>query len=88
MPVVMWPQKQDTEENEKLCVYLVEKALSELPDGVEEILGILDLRGFRIENGDVSFLKFLVNSAIHCCHLNRLILLKFKFTIVTLISMN
>ncbi|XP_020269112.1 CRAL-TRIO domain-containing protein C3H8.02 isoform X2 [Asparagus officinalis] len=55
-----FPSKQDTSENEKLCVYMVEKAISKLPDGVEEILGIVDLRGFGVENGDVGFLKFLV----------------------------
>lgn len=61
MPIEIWPQKEDIVENEKLCVYLVEKAVSELPVGVEEILGIMDLRGFRIENSDVSYLKFLID---------------------------
>ncbi|KAJ6799322.1 CRAL-TRIO domain-containing protein C3H8.02 isoform X1 [Iris pallida] len=56
-----FPSKEDIIENEKLCVYLVEKAVSKLPDGVEDILGILDLRGFRAKNADVSYLKFLVD---------------------------
>lgn len=54
-------QTQDPVENEKLCAYLVEKALSRLPSGAENILGIFDLRGFRVENGDLQFLKFLVS---------------------------
>lgn len=56
-------QKQEFVEDEKLCVYLIENALSKLPPGVEKILGIVDLRGFRIENTDIQFLKFLVLSA-------------------------
>ncbi|WOL18171.1 CRAL-TRIO domain-containing protein C3H8.02 isoform X2 [Canna indica] len=54
-----FPSKENTIVNQKLCVYLVEKALSKLPPGTEEILGIIDLRGFGAENGDVLFLKFL-----------------------------
>jgi hypothetical protein len=54
-------QTQDPVGNQKLCAYLVEKAVSRLPPGVENILGIFDLRGFRVENGDLQFLKFLVS---------------------------
>ncbi|KAM0887964.1 hypothetical protein ACQ4PT_028643 [Festuca glaucescens] len=53
--------KQDPLENEKLCAFLVEKALSKLPMGMDNILGIFDLRGFRVENGDLQFLKFLID---------------------------
>lgn len=56
-----YPAKQDSKENEKLCAFLIEKALSRLTPGKEEILGIFDLRGFNNENGDVSFLTFLIN---------------------------
>jgi hypothetical protein len=55
-------QKQDPLENEKLCAFLVEKALSKLPVGTDNILGIFDLRGFCVENGDLQLLKFLVSS--------------------------
>jgi hypothetical protein len=55
-------QKQDPLENEKLCAFLVEKALSKLPVGTDNILGIFDLRGFRVENGDLQLLKFLESS--------------------------
>ncbi|CAD6338047.1 unnamed protein product [Miscanthus lutarioriparius] len=54
-----FPSTQDPVENQKLCAYLVEKAVSRLPSGAENILGIFDLRGFRVENGDLQFLKFL-----------------------------
>ncbi|KAB2609315.1 motile sperm domain-containing protein 2 [Pyrus ussuriensis x Pyrus communis] len=49
----------DPAENEKLCVFLIEKALSALPEGSEEILGIFDLRGFGRENADLDFITFL-----------------------------
>lgn len=58
---MIWPQKQDRAEDEKLCVFLVEKALSKLPSGVDHILVIVNLRGLRRENADFMFLKFLVN---------------------------
>jgi hypothetical protein len=57
-------QEQDPVENEKLCTYLIEKALYRLPLGTENILGIFHLRGFGIENGDLQFLKFLVSSGV------------------------
>ncbi|KAA8540795.1 hypothetical protein F0562_024286 [Nyssa sinensis] len=50
---------QDSSENEKLCVFLIEKALSRLPDGRDEILGIFDLQGFKTKNADLKFLTFL-----------------------------
>jgi len=64
-------QTQDPVENQKLCAYLVEKAVSRLPSGAENILGIFDLRGFRVENGDLQFLKFLVSliASRHAKHL-------------------
>ncbi|XP_057472559.1 uncharacterized protein LOC130761108 [Actinidia eriantha] len=54
-----FPGKQNRSENEKLCVFLIEKALSKLPAGKEEILGIFDLRGFGTDNADLQFLTFL-----------------------------
>ncbi|PWZ07860.1 Motile sperm domain-containing protein 2 [Zea mays] len=56
-----FPSTQDPVENQKLCAYLVEKAVNRLPPGAENILGIFDLRGFRVENGDLQFLKFLMD---------------------------
>lgn len=54
-----FPQAQDPADDEKLCVFLIEKALSKLPTGKEQILGIIDLRGFSTENADLNFLTFL-----------------------------
>ncbi|XP_031287759.1 uncharacterized protein LOC116146482 isoform X4 [Pistacia vera] len=54
------PAVHDPVEDQKLCAFLVEKALSKLPPGKEEILGIFDLRGFRTENADLKFLTFMV----------------------------
>ncbi|KAK9815632.1 hypothetical protein WJX72_007170 [[Myrmecia] bisecta] len=49
------------EESKKLCVHLLEKAISELPEGGETILGIFDLRGFTSKNADLGFVRFLVD---------------------------
>ncbi|XP_061366829.1 CRAL-TRIO domain-containing protein C3H8.02 isoform X1 [Gastrolobium bilobum] len=54
-----FPEAQDPADDERLCVYLIEKALSKLPIGKEQILGIIDLRGFGTENADIKFLTFL-----------------------------
>ncbi|KAI4303840.1 hypothetical protein MLD38_039428 [Melastoma candidum] len=53
-----FPNAQDPIENEKLCVFLIEKALSKLPPGQEQILGIFDLRGFGTANADLKFLTY------------------------------
>lgn len=46
-------------EDEKLCVYLIEKALTRLPEGRNDILTIIDLRGFGTKNADLKFVTFL-----------------------------
>ncbi|XP_021633878.1 motile sperm domain-containing protein 2 isoform X3 [Manihot esculenta] len=48
-------------ENERLCVFLVEKALAKLPAGKEDILGVFDLRDFATENADLKYLTFVFN---------------------------
>lgn len=53
-------QAQEPVDDERLCVFLIEKALSKLPPGKEQILGIFDLRGFGTENADLRYLTFLV----------------------------
>ena len=55
------------EEDEKLCIFQIEKALSKLPEGQEQILGIIDLRGFGTANADMNFLTFLVISLTFSC---------------------
>lgn len=59
-------QVHDRVENERLCVFLIEKALSKLPEGKEEIIGIFDLRGFGVENADLQFLTFSVLLQVTC----------------------
>ncbi|KAK9669472.1 hypothetical protein RND81_13G132900 [Saponaria officinalis] len=54
-----FPGMLDPIEDEKLCVFLVEKALSMLPAGKEEINIIIDLRGFGTANADIKYLTFL-----------------------------
>lgn len=51
---------QESSEDEKLSVFLIEKALSRLPEGKDEILTIVDLRGFGTKNADLKFTTFLV----------------------------
>lgn len=50
---------QESSEDEKLSVFLIEKALSRLPEGKDEILTIVDLRGFGTKNADLKFTTFL-----------------------------
>ncbi|KAH6795311.1 hypothetical protein C2S51_036297 [Perilla frutescens var. frutescens] len=49
-------------EDEKLCVFLIEKALSKLPAGKQEVLVIMDLRGFQAQNSDLKFLTFVFDA--------------------------
>ncbi|KAJ6294102.1 hypothetical protein OIU76_022225 [Salix suchowensis] len=49
-----FPSEHDPVENEKLCVFLIEKALGKLVAGKEQILGIFDLRGFSTKNADLT----------------------------------
>ncbi|KAH7414988.1 hypothetical protein KP509_14G022200 [Ceratopteris richardii] len=56
-----FPARDDLIESQKLCIYLIEKALSQLAPDKERILGIFDLRGFTSKNGDLKFVKFLVD---------------------------
>lgn len=58
-----WMQEEDLMESKKHCIYLIEKALSQLPPGGEKILGIFDLRGFKQKNGDLKFVRFLVGTS-------------------------
>ncbi|KAL1363752.1 uncharacterized protein [Arachis hypogaea] len=54
-----FPEAQDPKDDERLCVFLVEKALSKLPTGKEQMVAIVDLRGFGTENADLKYLTFL-----------------------------
>lgn len=56
-----WNQIHDPVEDQKLCVFMVEKALAKLPAGQQKILGVFNLRDFSTENADLKFLAFLVN---------------------------
>lgn len=80
-------QLLDPIEDEKLCVFLLEKALSKLPAGQHKILGIFDLRGFGSQNADLKFLTFLVyiyrylltGSMVWYLYLSLILLLSFLF---------
>ncbi|KAI3464120.1 hypothetical protein Pfo_020783 [Paulownia fortunei] len=56
------PGEHEQYEDEKLCVFMIEKALSKLPSGKQEILGIIDLRGFQTQNADIKFLTFVFDA--------------------------
>ncbi|CAA3021468.1 Hypothetical predicted protein [Olea europaea subsp. europaea] len=66
-----FPGKHKHSEDEMLSAFLIEKALSKLPDGKQEILGIIDLRGFRTQNTDIKFLTFMID-AFYCYYPRRL----------------
>ncbi|KAM7510877.1 hypothetical protein LguiB_009752 [Lonicera macranthoides] len=51
-----------SEDDEKLCIFLIEKATSKLPDGKEQIHGIMDLRAFGTKNADLKFVTFLFDA--------------------------
>ncbi|KAG0616232.1 hypothetical protein M758_5G100300 [Ceratodon purpureus] len=55
------PNDEQLLESERHCVYLIEKAMAQLPPGCETFLGIFDLRGFKQKNGDLKFTKFLID---------------------------
>ncbi|KAL3628867.1 hypothetical protein CASFOL_027913 [Castilleja foliolosa] len=59
------------EEDEKLCVFLIEKALQKLPDGKHEVLVIIDLRAFRTQNADIKFVTFVFD-VFYCYYPRRL----------------
>lgn len=48
------------DDSKRLCSHLLEKAIGELDDDCETILGIFDLRGFGTQNADLGFVRFLV----------------------------
>lgn len=49
------------DDSKRLCVHLLEKAIAELPEGGETLVGIFDLRGFANRNADLGFVRFLVD---------------------------
>ena len=59
VPSRHFPDAKDPANNEKLHVFLIEKALSLLPAEQGQIFGIMDLRGFSIENADLRYPIFL-----------------------------
>ncbi|PNX72655.1 motile sperm domain-containing protein 2-like [Trifolium pratense] len=61
-----FPKAQDPADDERLCVFLIEKALSKLPTGKEEILGIFDLRGFGAENADFNLRCSIITIRSDC----------------------
>lgn len=82
---MLWLQKQAAAEDQKLCVFLIENALHKFPYGLGEILVIVDLRGFRTENADIMFFKFLVTPSPHFIYVFSLILLQpLRFHLVEL----
>ena len=48
------------DDSKRLCILILEKALKQLPEGQDTVLGVFDLRGFKQKNGDLGFASFLV----------------------------
>ena len=55
------------DDSKRLCVLTLEKALKQLPEGQNTVLGIFDLRGFKQKNGDLGFAGFLVSGISNSC---------------------
>ncbi|GER27352.1 Sec14p-like phosphatidylinositol transfer family protein [Striga asiatica] len=66
-----FPGEQEPSEDEKLCVFLIEKALAKLPHGNQEILIVIDLRKFQTQNADIKFVTFMFD-AFYCYYPRRL----------------
>lgn len=49
-------------DSKRLCVYLLDKAISQLPPGKEQILGVFDLRDFTMANADFAFAAFMIEA--------------------------
>lgn len=49
-------------ESQELCIYYIEKAIDARPPGVDNVLGIFDLRGFSVSNADFGFVRFLIQA--------------------------
>jgi len=49
------------DDSKRLCILILEKALKQLPEGQDTVLGVFDLRGFKQKNGDLGFAGFLVS---------------------------
>ncbi|KAL8465518.1 hypothetical protein ACS0TY_034859 [Phlomoides rotata] len=54
-----FPGEYEVYEDEKLFIFLVEKAISQLPAGKQDILVIIDLRRFQARNADLKFITFV-----------------------------
>jgi hypothetical protein len=50
------------EDSQRLCVYSLNTALSKLPEGREQIMGLIDLRGISLSNIDLVFVAFMVDA--------------------------
>ena len=60
-PTCFWHAGEwELDDSKRLCVYMLERAISQLPEGQETVLGIFDLRGFKNKNADLGFVRFLV----------------------------
>ncbi|XP_057804480.1 CRAL-TRIO domain-containing protein C3H8.02 isoform X2 [Salvia miltiorrhiza] len=66
-----FPGEFKPQEDESLCVFLIEKALSILPEGKQEMLVVINLRGFQTQNADVKFFTFVLD-AFYCYYPRRL----------------
>lgn len=53
------------DDSKRLCVLTLEKALKQLPEGQDTVLGIFDLRGFKQKNGDLGFAAFFERYLLH-----------------------
>jgi hypothetical protein len=62
LPTSHCPGDFAIEDSKRLCVYSLNTALSKLPEGKEQIMGLIDLRGIALSNIDLVFVAFMVDA--------------------------
>eukprot|EP00877_Chromochloris_zofingiensis_P000680 jgi/Chrzof1/10612/Cz05g05060.t1_CPSFL1 len=50
------------DDSKRLCTYLLDQAIEQLPDGSEQLIGLFDLRGFQLQNADLAFAAFMIEA--------------------------
>lgn len=50
------------DDSKRLCTCMLDTALSRLPPGGEQFLGVIDLKGMSLSNIDLEFVAFMVEA--------------------------
>jgi CRAL/TRIO domain len=50
------------QDSQRLCAFYIEKAIAARPPGVDQVIGIFDLKDFGPMNADFAFVRFLIEA--------------------------